>query len=130
MDKYANRRSEKRLRYCWPVWFGSDFSGQLSQGQMVDVNSRAAAFSCYSHQCPGKDQHITARFSVPIYGRDGSFDMGNYIRSGWVSRVDRVNAFLQRAVLQFEEALDFQPGEQPSGQLDWQAAEEAVGVEV
>ena len=113
MDKTDERRSEPRLRYYWPVWFAENFNDTLAQGQMVDVSSRGAAFTCYSHDgCPYPGQHITARFSVPHYGPDDSFDMANFTRSAHVCRVENVNSFLRRIAVQFADPLPFNPGEQ------------------
>jgi len=112
MDSVAERRTEKRLRYSWPVWFAEDFNDTLSQGQMVDLNSKGAAFTCYTDQCPTRGQSITARFSVPCYGPDDSFDMSNFIRSGSICRIEEVNPFLRRVAVQFAEQLPFKPGEQ------------------
>jgi len=49
---HEERRAEKRLRYNWPIWFAQDFDDILTQGQMVDVSSRGAAFTCYADRCP------------------------------------------------------------------------------
>ncbi len=113
MDKPNERRTEQRLRYFWPIWFAEDPNETLAQGQMVDVSSRGAAFTCYADDgCPYLGQHITARFSVPRYGPDDSFDMANFTRSAHVCRIDNVNSFLRRIAVQFAEALPFKPGEQ------------------
>lgn len=112
MDAFAERRREKRLRYNWPVWFAEDFNQLLTQGQMVDLNSTGAAFTCYTDQCPQPGQQITARFSVPHYGPDNSFDMSNFIRPGCICRVEELNPFLRRVAFQFAEELPFKPGEQ------------------
>ncbi|MCH7919465.1 MAG: hypothetical protein IIC50_15950 [Planctomycetes bacterium] len=113
MDTQENRRIEARLRYHWPVWYGDSCGQSISQGQMVDVSSAAAAFTCYSHDyCPDPSQKITARFSVPYYGDDDAFEMSSFTRMGNVSRVERVTDHLNRVVLQFWEPLDFKPGEQ------------------
>jgi len=113
MEKPNERRTEQRLRYYWPIWFAEDPKEALAQGQMVDVSSRGAAFTCYANDgCPYPGQHITARFSVPRYGPDDSFDMANFTRSAHVCRVDNVNSFLRRIAVQFAEPLPFKPGEQ------------------
>lgn len=113
MDKHADRRTEQRLQYSWPIWFAENFNGELSQGQMADVSSRAAAFTCYAHEsCPYPGQQVTARFSVPRYGQDGSFDMADFIRSGHVYRVDSVNGLVRRIAVRFAEPLPFEPGQQ------------------
>jgi len=113
MDKQNERRIEQRLRYYWPIWFAEDPNEMLAQGQMVDVSSRGAAFTCYANDgCPYTGQHITARFSVPHYGPDDSFDMANFTRSAHACRVVNVNSFLRRIAVQFAEPLPFKPGEQ------------------
>jgi hypothetical protein len=113
MDTTSERRTEQRLSYQWPIWFAPDINGDLSQGQMVDLSSRGAAFTCYADdRCPHPGQHLTARFSIPRYGRDDSFDMIDFIRSGHVCRVDGVNKALRRVAIQFFEPLPLHPGEQ------------------
>lgn len=113
MDRENERRTEQRLRYYWPIWYAENVDYHLSQGQMVDISSRGAAFTCYAeHDCPHPGQYITARFSVPRYGDDDAFDMANFTRSGHVCRVENVNSFLRRVAVQFAEPLPFKPGEQ------------------
>ncbi len=105
----AERRAEKRLRYNWPIWFAEDFNGVLTQGQMVDVSSSGAAFTCYADKCPDNGEHITARFSVPRYEDDSAFDLENCIRHGQICRVDHVSDYVRRVAVQFAEPLDFKP---------------------
>ncbi len=113
MSDTQNRRREERLRYHWPIWFAEDFAGDLTQGQMADVSSGGAAFTYYSDgPCLYPGQQVTARFSVPRYGPDDSFDMVDFIRSGSVCRVESVNQLLRRAAICFAEPLPFRPGEQ------------------
>jgi hypothetical protein len=121
MDRSSERRTEKRLRYYWPIWFAENFDESLAQGQMVDLSSRGAAFTCYADDtCPHPGQHITTRFSVPSYGSNGSFDMANFTRSGHICRVENVNRFLRRIAVQFAEPLPFKPGEQaPGGETEY-----------
>jgi hypothetical protein len=119
MEQNDERRTEQRLRYYWPVWFAEDFNETLSQGQMVDISSRGAAFTCYTNDgCPYPGQNITTRFSVPHYGPDDSFDMENFTRSAQVCRVENVNSFLRRIAVQFAEPLPFKPGEQSTVDAD------------
>lgn len=113
MNTMSERRMEQRLCYHWPVWFAQDVNEELSQGQMVDLSSRGAAFTCYADdRCPHLGQHLTARFSIPQYGHDDSFDMIDFVRSGHVCRVDGVNSALRRVAIQFSEPLPLRPGEQ------------------
>ena len=119
MYKNNERRREQRLCYHWPVWFAEDFNETLSQGQMVDVSSGGAAFTCHADEnCPYPDQQITARFSVPRFGSEASFDMANFTRTGRIYRVDDVNSFLRRVAVQFAEPLPFKPGEQAGSESD------------
>ncbi len=116
MGTATERRTEQRLRYHWPVWFAEDFKEMLVQGQMVDVSSTGAAFTCYSHEyIPRPDQKITARFSVPKYGEDDSFDMACFTREASVCRVDDVDPYVRRVAVKFCEPLHFKPGEQKAG---------------
>lgn len=119
MDRDNERRREQRLRYYWPIWFAENPDSMLSQGQMVDISSTGAAFTCYAEEgCPHPGQHITARFSVPHYDADEAFDMANFTRSGYVCRVENVNSFLRRVAVQFAEPLPFKPGEQGKDQVE------------
>jgi hypothetical protein len=128
MHEYNERRKEQRLRYYWPVWFARDLSHTLSQGQMVDISSEAAAFTCYAdNDCPYLGQPIIARFSVPRYGPDDSFDMADFTREGRICRIDNVNNYLRRIAVQFAEPLPFKPGEQ-SEDFDARRTHEAATV--
>jgi len=112
MDTRNERRTEQRLRYSSPVWFGEHPKETLAQGQMVDISSRGAAFIIYAHDsCPCLGQNITARFRVPNYHPDHSFDMVNFTRSAHVCRVDKVYSYWRRVAVQFAEPLPFKPGE-------------------
>jgi hypothetical protein len=112
MPDNNERRTEPRLRYCWPVWFAENTNCDLSQGQMVDVSSKSAAFTCYNdygHQYVG--QPIVSRFSVPRYGPDNSFELANFTRTGQICRIDQINPFMQRIAFRFHQPLPFKPGE-------------------
>ena len=131
MDENSERRSEQRLRYYWPIWFAEDLNDALSQGQMLDISSRAAAFTCRADDtCPYLGQEITARFSVPCFGPDDSFDMANFTRSAHICRVDDVNSFSRRVAVQFAEPLPFKPGEQANSKTksDTQQKLDAVTI--
>ena len=111
MSDMNERRREKRLRYNWPVWFADDFNDVLSQGQMVDICSGGAGFTCYADKCPSIDDHVTTRFSVPLYDHDGSFDLENFVRPARICRIDEMSPFVRRVAIQFDEVLPFKPGE-------------------
>jgi hypothetical protein len=129
MDRITERRKEKRLRYHWPVWFAEDFNGTLCQGQMVDVSSAGAAFTCHADEnCPYPGQEVTARFSVPRFGPADSFDMAGFTRLSHICRVEQVNKFLHRIAIQFAEPLPFKPGEQSESEQDTQQRLKAVTI--
>jgi len=109
MDSVLERRREPRLRYSWPIWFAEDFDDILTQGQMIDVSSGGAAFTCYADRCPGYGEHITARFSVPKSEQGESFDLTNFIRDGKICRIDELGPHIRRVAFQFCEPLPFQP---------------------
>jgi hypothetical protein len=111
MDSLMERRREARLRYSWPIWFAEDFDEILTQGQMVDVSSGGAAFTCYADRCPTHGEHITARFSVPRFGQceEESFDLSNFIRDGKICRIDELGPYVRRVAIQFSEPLPFEP---------------------
>jgi hypothetical protein len=112
-----DRRHEKRLNYHWPVWFAEDFTNDLSQGQMVDISSGGAAFTCLAEESPYPGQYITTRFSVPRYGQDNTFNMESHIRNGFVCRVDHINGYMRKIAIQFSQPLTFKPGEQENSEV-------------
>ena len=115
----SERRTEQRLHYYWPIWFAEDFNGVLSQGQMLDISSKGAAFTCYSDDSnPYTGQEITARFSVPRFGPNDSFDMANFTRPARICRVDEMKNFVRRVAIQFGEPLPFKPGEQDYSRIE------------
>ena len=117
MSGLTNNRRENRLRYNWPVWFAENYDDILSQGQMVDICSNGAAFTCYADKCPYDGQSITARFSVPKHGSDDPFDLENFIRTGQICRIDEVGPYLKRVAFQFAEPLPFKPGESTTSKV-------------
>lgn len=121
MDKITERRREQRLRYHWPVWFAGDANDGLIQGQMVDISSKGAAFTCHADESGHyTGQDITARFSVPDFGPDDSFDMKNFTRDGRICRIEKVNSFLKCLAIQFAEPLPFKPAEHAGCNCDGQ----------
>ena len=114
MAETEERRREKRLQYNWPVWFAANFDGELSQGQMMDISSGGAAFTCYSDRCPHGEQKITTRFSVPLYDEENSFDLENFIRDGRICRIDEISPYIRKVAIQFAEPLPFKPAEMDS----------------
>lgn len=108
----VEQRKEKRYRYNWPIWFAPDQNDILSQGQMVDISSVGAAFTCYADMCPHTGDRVTARFSVPHHNSHDPFDMESYTRHAEICRIDEISPFIRRVAMQFAEPLPFKPGEE------------------
>jgi hypothetical protein len=129
MDTKRERRREQRLRYQWPIWFAEDFDETLSQGQMVDVSSAGASFTCCADvNCPSLGQRVTSRFSVPRFCTDESFGLASFTRTGSVCRVNEISKFLRCVAVQFAEPLPFRPGEQFTSESEMQQKLRAVTI--
>jgi hypothetical protein len=97
----------------WPIWFYDDCDTRIIQGQLVDISSKAAAFTYYTHEkllLP--DHRIIVHFSTPVYGLSNSFAIRDFIRSGYILNVYQINELLYRIATEFEDVLSFKPGEQ------------------
>ena len=112
-EEFKERRSEQRLDYHRPMWFGDDFNEILSRGRMVDVSSEGMAFTCGTDEsCLRPGQQIAARFSVPRLNPDDSFDAVSFNRRCRICRVNKANRFMRRVAVQFAKPLPFKPAEQ------------------
>jgi hypothetical protein len=78
---------------------------------MENISSEGAAFTCYTDKCPYNEHKITARFSVPLYDENNSFDLENFVRDGRICRIDEVSPYIRRVAVQFAEPLPFKPAE-------------------
>ncbi len=108
-----DRRREKRLNYLWPVWFTQEIDKTIIQGQMVDVSSEGAAFTCHADEnCPYLGQKILLKFSVPKYESANEYSMASFSRQGYVKRVDQVDRFIRKVAAQFADPLPFIPSPQ------------------
>ena len=107
MNSEIERRSEQRIRFNWPVWFGYEENGEFFQGQIVDLNRQGMSFVVDSNRCPQIGSHIIARFSYPLT-QDGGFQMGRFFQWAKVIRSDtqagqspRVALRLNRPIAEF-----------------------------
>lgn len=118
-DSSEDRRREKRLNYLWPVWFVQDLDKSISQGQMVNVSSGGAAFTCHADVlCPYPGQEILLKFSVPRYESDNEYSMSSFSRQGCVKRVDQIDRFIKKVATQFADPLPFCPSPQDSTDIE------------
>jgi hypothetical protein len=118
-----NRRAESRLRYTWPVWISLDSNhDKIIQGQMVDLNSHAVAFTFRTHEGqPWVNQPLTTRFGVPQGAPDEAFEVVDFIRHGHIRRVEQPNPFVWRVVMELHEPLPFKPGRTTSSPISAEA---------
>ena len=87
MDSQPERRSEHRIRFSWPVWFGYEENGEFFRGQMVDLNRQQMSFQVDPGHDPRPGSHIIVRFSFPLK-EAGGFQMGRFFQWAQVIRVD------------------------------------------
>lgn len=121
MEKTNEKRSEQRLHYEWPVWFGEDFEQTRFAGQMLDVSSGGAAFKCRcgeNRPLPGRN--IIARFSVPRFGSAETFNKVIFTKTGRVCRTHSLDRASHRVAIEFDKPLFFRPGEQGISQTEAQ----------
>ena len=69
-------------------------------------------------------QKITTRLDVPLFAKDGSYDMIRFDRTGQIRRVEKVNNSIHRIALEFTQPLPFKPAEQglPSSVIEQKLA--------
>ena len=104
MDFHPDRRSEDRIRFNWPVWFGYEDNGEFFQGQIVDLNRQGLSFTVDSSHCPRTGSHIVARFSYPLT-KGGGFQMGRFFQWAQVIRVDHLTNQAPRVALRLNRPM-------------------------
>ena len=111
---FNDRRSEQRLYYRRPMWYFQNSNKIRHKGHMVDISSNGMGFTCSlsDQNILAARQKITARLDVPLFGKDGTFDMIRFDRSGHIRRVEKINNSLHRIALEFTQPLPFKPAEQ------------------
>lgn len=112
--RFCERRSEQRLYYHRPMWYFQSIDKTRHKGQLVDVSSNGMGFTCNmsSQNLLAAKQKITTCLDVPLFGKDGSFDMIRFDRTGQIHRVEKVNNSIHRIALEFTQPLPFKPAEQ------------------
>ena len=51
---------------------------------------------------------------MPVYGLSNSFAIRDFVRSGHILNIDQINDLIYRITTEFEDVLNFKPGEQIS----------------
>jgi hypothetical protein len=111
---FNDRRTEQRLYYRRPMWYFQSLNKASHKGQMVDVSSNGMGFTCSMSEqnLLAARQKITTRLDVPLFGKDGSYDMIRFDRTGQIRKVEKLNNSIHRIALQFTQPLPFKPAEQ------------------
>ncbi len=109
-----DRRREQRLYYRHPMWYFQNRNKARHKGQMVDISSNGMGFTCSMSEqnLLAAKQKITTRLDVPLFGKDGSYDMIRFDRTGHIRRVEKINNSIHRIALEFTQPLPFNPAEQ------------------
>jgi hypothetical protein len=103
LNDTLNRRREKRISFCWPLWFGYDLNGAFARGQMADLSCHGVSFTIKENQCPKPGDHVLTRFSYPHPGED--FQMSSYYNWSEVIRVDSFLPGIKRVAMRLKAAL-------------------------
>ena len=111
---FSERRREQRLYYRRPMWYFQSLNKTRHKGQLVDVSSNGMGFTCSmsNRNLLAAKQKISTRLDVPLFGKDGSYDMIRFDRTGLIHRVEKTNNSIHRIALEFTQPLPFKPAEQ------------------
>jgi len=112
--RFNERRREQRLYYRRPMWYFQSLSKARHKGQIVDISSNGMGFTCNisNKNILAAKQKITTRVDVPLFGKDGNYDMIRFDRTGQIRRVEKLNNNMHRIALEFTQPLPFDPAEQ------------------
>ena len=96
------------------MWYFQSLNKARHKGQIVDVSSNGMGFTCSMAEKDSlkADQKITTRLDVPLFRKDGNYDMIRFDRTGLIKRVDKLNSSIRRIALEFTQPLPFKPAEQ------------------
>ena len=111
MQASEERRTEKRIRLMWPLWFGYQEHGQLMRAQSVDLSRMGVSFTVDHECCPRVGDHVRTRFSFPLEAVD-SFEMESYCDWGEVVRVDQVQGHRPRVAMRLQAPVNYCPDQQ------------------
>jgi hypothetical protein len=104
IDNSQERRSKKRIRFSWPLWFGYDDNGDLFRGQVVDLSQEAISFSVNDSYVPSLGDHVFTRFSYPL-DDEQDFNVGHYMHWSEIIRVEHTPTGATRIAMRLHEPL-------------------------
>ena len=104
MSQERERRNDPRVRFCWPLWFGYEETGEFKGGQIADLNQRHVSFIIERQVGPAVGSSVLVRFSYPCGGDSGS-DMDSYYYWADVIRTDPVQHDRSRVALRLQTDL-------------------------
>ncbi len=104
MNEERERRSNPRVRFCWPLWFGYEETGEFKQGQIADLNQRHVSFTTDCRVTPSTGASVLVRFSYPC-GNSGAYDINSYYYWADVIRIDPVEHHRSRVALRLQTDL-------------------------
>ncbi|MHC4122038.1 MAG: hypothetical protein ACYSSI_00560 [Planctomycetota bacterium] len=104
----GERRKEQRLYCKEQILFVYGFMLTSSGGQLVDVSSCWAAFTCSLNAAPpGIGETMLVRLKIP-HPNSGATD---FARRAYTRRVDNIDNSSYRIVIQFAKPLPYKPVE-------------------
>ena len=86
----AERRSEQRLRYFWPIWYSNDGNLDIEQGRMLDLCSGGLSFLAPVGDYPEPGDALWLRSSYPVV-KNGVFGMASFTTMGRVLRNEELS---------------------------------------
>ena len=107
-----NKGQRNVLSYGWPMQFCRENDKDFIQGQMVDVSSTHAAFTCNPQFNPDSKDVLVIKITVPEYTSKDKFEKRDYTCFCTLFRVDQMSPLLKLIVVKFTAPLPFKPGEQ------------------
>ena len=124
--RFNERRREQRIYYIRQMRYFKSLNKSRQKVQKVDISSNGKGFTCSmsNQNLLAARQKITTRLDVPLFCKDGSYDMVRFDRTGQIRRVEKLNNSIHRIALEFTQPLPFKPAEQglPSSVIEQKLA--------
>ena len=112
MQNFNEKRLEKRLSYGWPMQFCRENDKDFIQGQMVNISSNYAAFTCDPRFNPDSKDVLVVQISVPKFTSKDNYEEKKFVRFCRIFLLGKMDLSLNLIVVKFTVPLPFKPGEQ------------------